>query len=68
VSVSSCKIIYTTTNERKQKMAKTPKIGDTFTTAQSKVSGVVKEVVKNPSGSVRVRLDVEGETRWTTIK
>ena len=49
-------------------MAKTPKIGDTFTTAQSKVSGIVKEVVKNPSGSVRVRLDVEGETRWTTIK
>ncbi len=49
-------------------MAKTPKIGETITTAQSKVSGVVKEVVKNPSCSVRVRLDVEGETRWTTIK
>ena len=49
-------------------MAKTPKIGETITTAKSGVSGVVQEVVKNSSGSVRVRLDVHGDTRWTTIK
>ena len=48
-------------------MANTPKIGDTITTAKSGVSGVVQEVVPNASGSVRVRLSVDGADRWTTI-
>jgi hypothetical protein len=48
-------------------MAKTPKVGETITTAKSGVSGVVQEVVPNASGSVRVRLDVNGQDRWTTI-
>ena len=43
-------------------------IGQTFTTAKSGVTGVVQEVVENKSGSFRVRLDVNGETRWTTVK
>lgn len=49
-------------------MANTPKIGETITTAKSGVSGVVQEVVKNASGSVRVRLSVNGTDRWTTVK
>jgi hypothetical protein len=43
-------------------------VGSQFTTAKSKVSGIVEEIVKNPSGSTRVRLDVNGQTRWTTVK
>ena len=45
-----------------------PTIGSLFTTQVSKVSGVVQEVVMNKSGSARVRLDVAGQPRWTTIK
>jgi hypothetical protein len=42
------------------------KVGDTFTTQQSKVTGEVKEVVKNASGSVRIRLKTPKGERWTT--
>ena len=45
-----------------------PVVGSQLTTSKSKVSGVVQEVVKNTSGSYRVRLDVNGQPRWTTIK
>ena len=44
-------------------------IGNTFTTAKSGVTGVVQEIVKNASGSARVRLELSnGDTRWTTVK
>lgn len=44
-------------------------IGNTYTTAVSGVTGIVKEIVKNPSGSSRVRLELSnGDTRWTTVK
>jgi hypothetical protein len=43
-------------------------IGETFTTAKSGVVGTIQEVVKNANGSLRVRLDVNGQPRWTTIK
>ena len=43
-------------------------IGQSFTTAKSGVTGVVQEIVKNASGSSRIRLDVNGQTRWTTVK
>ena len=43
-------------------------IGEAYTTAKSGVSGVVQEIVKNPSGTFRVRLDVNGQERWTTVK
>ena len=43
-------------------------IGKTFTTAKSSVTGEVKEVIKNANGSLRVRLDVAGQDRWTTVK
>ena len=45
-----------------------PIVGQSFTTAQSGVTGVVQEIVKNASGSFRVRLDVNGQERWTTVK
>lgn len=45
-----------------------PQVGSPFTTQKSKISGVVQEVIKNATGSFRVRLDVNGEPRWTTIK
>jgi hypothetical protein len=45
-----------------------PSVGSQFTTAKSGVSGIVQEVVANKNGSQRVRLDVNGKTRWTTIK
>lgn len=45
-----------------------PTVGSQFTTAVSKVSGIVQEVVENQNGSYRVRLDVDGKDRWTTVK
>lgn len=45
-----------------------PTVGSQFTTAKSGVTGIVQEVVKNSNGSQRVRLDVNGKTRWTTVK
>ena len=46
----------------------TIEIGKQFTTAKSKVTGIVKEIVENKNGTKRVRLDVNGQPRWTTIK
>lgn len=43
-------------------------VGSQFTTAKSGVTGVIQEIVKNASGSSRVRLDVNGQDRWTTVK
>ena len=42
------------------------KVGDTYTSQKSKVTGVIKEINPQDNGTVRVRLDVEGKTRWTT--
>jgi hypothetical protein len=43
-------------------------VGSQFTTAKSGVTGTVKEIVKNDNGTSRVRLDVNGKDRWTTVK
>lgn len=43
-------------------------IGQSFTTQKSGVVGTVREVVENANGSLRVRLDVNGQDRWTTVK
>ena len=43
-------------------------VGDTYTSQKSKVTGVIKEINPQANGTVRVRLDVEGQTRWTTWK
>jgi hypothetical protein len=53
-------------NERKQMTILT--IGQEYKTQKSGVKGIIKEIVQNPSGSVRVRLDVRGKERWTTIQ
>ena len=45
-----------------------PIIGETFTTQASGVTGTVQEVIKNATCSFRVRLDVNGADRWTTVK
>jgi hypothetical protein len=42
-------------------------LGSQFTTQKSGVSGTVQEIVKNANGSFRVRLDVAGQPRWTTV-
>jgi hypothetical protein len=43
-------------------------VGSQFTTAKSGVVGTIQEIVENKSGSMRVRLDVNGQPRWTTVK
>jgi hypothetical protein len=53
--------------ERSRKMENTLTVGSQFTTAKSKVSGVIQEVVENKNGTFRVRLDVAGQPRWTTV-
>ena len=42
------------------------KVGDTYTSQKSKQTGVIKEIVPQANGNVRVKLEVEGNTRWTT--
>jgi hypothetical protein len=44
-----------------------PTVGSQFTTQKSGVSGTVQEVIENKTGSFRVRLDVNGQPRWTTV-
>jgi hypothetical protein len=44
----------------------TYKVGDTYTSQKSKATGVIKEIVPQANGNVRVKLDVNGNTRWTT--
>jgi hypothetical protein len=46
---------------------KTYQIGDLFTTLKSKETGVIKEIIPNASGSVRVRLETDNGERWTTV-
>lgn len=46
---------------------KTYQVGDLFTTLKSKETGVIKEIVPNTSGSVRVRLETDNGERWTTV-
>jgi len=45
-----------------------PTVGSQFVTTKSKVKGEVMEVIKNSNGSFRIRLDVNGQDRWTTAK
>jgi hypothetical protein len=68
MSVGNAKIVITT-KQRRNKMSvatATYKVGDTYTTQKSKVSGVITEIIPQSNGNVRVKLDVEGKTRYTT--
>jgi len=44
----------------------TYKVGDTYTTQKSKVSGVITAITPLANGNVRVKLDVNGKARYTT--
>jgi hypothetical protein len=55
-------------NRKKQIMENTITVGSQFTTAKSGVVGTVQEIVNNKNGTKRVRLDVNGQPRWTTVK
>jgi hypothetical protein len=65
LSVLYAKLVLTTTKGSKMTLIQ---LGQELTTKNSGVKGTVQEIVQNASGSVRVRLDVKGKERWTTIK
>ena len=44
----------------------TYKVGDTFTTQKSKITGTILEINPQANGNVRVKLDVNGSARYTT--
>ena len=44
------------------------KVGDTFTSQKTKVTGVIEEIKPLANGNVRVKLDVEGSKRYTVWK
>ena len=44
----------------------TYKVGDTFTTQKSKVTGTIQEITPQANGNVRVKLNVDGTVRYTT--
>ena len=58
------------TNKEKQMTVATAtyKVGDLFTTQKSKVTGQILEIKPTDKNTVRVKLDVNGNTRWTTWK
>jgi len=43
-------------------------VGSQFTSQKSGLTGTVQEVVENKNGTYRVRLDINGQPRWTTVK
>jgi len=49
-------------------MESTLEIGQTYTTAQSGVVGIIKQIDSHESGVKRILLDVNGSERWTTAK
>jgi len=42
------------------------KVGDLYTSQKSKVTGTITKIDPQPNGNVRVALEVDGKTRWTT--
>lgn len=62
MSVASA--IIPTTKEKEKQMLE---VGQTFTTTNSGVTGVIKAVDNHPSGVARILLDVNGAERWTSV-
>jgi hypothetical protein len=62
------KAISTNRKGKKQMAVNTAtyKVGDTFTTQKSKVTGTIQEITPQANGNVRVKLDVDGKPRYTT--
>jgi hypothetical protein len=46
---------------------KTYQVGDLFTTQRSGVTGTIKEIVNVKPNQNRVKLEVDGKDRWTTV-
>jgi hypothetical protein len=44
----------------------TYKVGDTYTSQKSKVTGTILAIDPQANGNVRVKLEVAGTTRYTT--
>ena len=44
----------------------TYKVGDLYTSQKSKVTGTILAIDPQSNGNVRVKLDVNGATRYTT--
>jgi type II secretory pathway component GspD/PulD (secretin) len=44
----------------------TYKVGDTYTSQKSKVTGTIQEITPQANGNGRVKLDVNGTIRYTT--
>jgi hypothetical protein len=42
-------------------------VGQTYTTTQSKITGIIKKIDTHPSGVSRILLDVNGADRWTSV-
>jgi len=66
-------VILNTYNKltRRNKMTvatNTYKVGDLYTSQKSKVTGTILEIAPTAKDTVRVKLDVNGMTRWTTWK
>ena len=62
-------ILRVTTKQRRNTMSvatATYKVGDTYTTQKSKVTGTIVEINPQANGNVRVKLDVNGSHRYTT--
>jgi len=56
-------------NKRRNTMSvatATYKVGDTYTTQKSKVTGTIVEINPQANGNVRLKLDVNGSHRYTT--
>jgi hypothetical protein len=41
-------------------------VGQTYTTTQSGITGIIKAIDNHPSGTYRILLDVNGKERWTS--
>jgi hypothetical protein len=67
--VSAIPLVFTT-KQKENTMSNViaPTVGSQFTTQRAGIVGIVQEVVLNKTGTYRVRLDVNGDTRWTTVK
>jgi hypothetical protein len=61
-------LIHTTTTKEKQMSVATNtyKVGDLYTSQKSKVTGTILAIDPQSNGNVRVKLDVNGATRYTT--
>ena len=62
------RLVLSTKQRRKQMAVSNAlyKVGDTYTTQKSKVSGVIEEITPQANGNVRVKLNVDGKPRYTT--